>query len=65
MRILVNGEARDVEARTLGALLLELDCADALVATALNLDFVRAGDRDGTRLQPGDRIEIVSPRQGG
>ncbi len=65
MRIEVNGEARDVEAPTLELLLGELGLADRLVATAVNQSFVRAKDRAERALQPGDAVEIVSPRQGG
>lgn len=65
MRISVNGKAREVDAATLAALLLELDYGDAIVATALNQTFVRAIDRAGTPLIEGDAVEIVSPRQGG
>lgn len=65
MKISVNGEAREVAAATLAALLDELDYGDATVATALNRDFVRAVDRDAAILRDGDAVEIVSPRQGG
>lgn len=65
MRIEVNGEAREVAAPTLALLLEELGLADRPVATALNQEFVRAKDRDDTKLREGDAVEIVSPRQGG
>ena len=65
MRISVNGKAREVDAATLAALLVELDYGDAVVATALNQSFVRAVDRVGTTLREGDAVEVVSPRQGG
>ena len=65
MRIEVNGEAREVEAQTLALLLDELGLADLHVATALNREFVRAKDREATKLRDGDAVEIVSPRQGG
>ena len=65
MRIEVNGKRRDVAAETLAALLDELEYDDRHVATALNKTFVRKADRDAVRLKDGDRIEIVSPRQGG
>ena len=65
MQISVNGEAREVVAATLAALLQELEFGDATVATALNQRFVRAVDRSATPLQQGDAVEIVSPRQGG
>ncbi|WOJ90352.1 sulfur carrier protein ThiS [Methylocapsa polymorpha] len=65
MRIQVNGEARDVAATTLAALLRELDFEDLAVATALNQAFVRKSDRHQARLKEGDAVEILTPRQGG
>ena len=64
MRITVNGEAVETAAGTLAALLDELGQGDAKVATAVNEVFVPMGAR-GRALAPGDRVEIVSPRQGG
>jgi sulfur carrier protein len=63
--IFVNGEGMQTRAQTLADLLSELGYGDAKVATALNGDFVPARMRNQTRLQPGDRIEVVAPRQGG
>jgi sulfur carrier protein len=65
MTLTVNGEPRDVGVDTLGALLALLGLEGAAVATALNGSFVPKGKRAATTLQPGDRIEIVSPMQGG
>jgi sulfur carrier protein len=65
MQIHVNGKEHDVAARTLAALLAELDYQDRLVATAVNQTFVRAVDRSATPLRPGDAVEILVPRQGG
>ena len=65
MKLIVNGEDRDIEGPTLAAALAALDYADAKVATAVNGEFVPARLREGVRLNEGDRIEIVSPRQGG
>ena len=65
MRININGDAREVAAATLAALLEELDYGATTVATALNQTFVRAVDRDTTLLREGDAVEIVAPRQGG
>ncbi len=65
MQIRVNGKAHDVTATTLAALLAELDYQDRLVATAVNQTFVRATDRLATKLNPGDAVEILVPRQGG
>ena len=65
MRLVVNGVEREVGAATLEAALQALDLADAVVATALNGEFVPARKRADTALGEGDRIEIVAPRQGG
>lgn len=65
MRIHVNGKPLEVAAKTLDALLRELDYEDRVVATALNLDFIRRADRATTSLKEGDAVEIVVPRQGG
>ena len=65
MQIHVNGEARDVAATTLAALVDELEYGEAPVATALNQAFVRAPDRASTRLRAGDAVEILTPKQGG
>jgi sulfur carrier protein len=65
MRLTVNGEDREISAETLGGLLAELDYEGNWLATAVNSEVVRAADRPSCRLKDGDRIEIVSPRQGG
>jgi len=64
MRLVINGEARDLRAATLADALVELD-ASARVATALNEVFVPAERRAETPLSEGDRIEILAPMQGG
>jgi len=61
----VNGEPREIAAATLAEALVALDYAEAVVATALNGDFVPKRKRAETALAEGDRIEIVAPRQGG
>jgi sulfur carrier protein len=63
--LVVNGVAVDTSARTLSDLVTEQGFAEAAVATALNGDFVPRQARTDARLAPGDRIEIVAPRQGG
>lgn len=65
MRILVNGAWRDTGAPDLAAALLELGYAEAVVATALNGEFVPVGSRTQARLADGDRLEILAPMQGG
>jgi sulfur carrier protein len=65
MKILVNGAWRDTGAVDLAAALLELGYGEAVVATALNGEFVPAGSRPAARLADGDRIEVLAPMQGG
>ena len=65
MKLHVNGQEQEVDARTLAAVLAALDYADAKVATALNGEFVPAREREAAALKDGDRIEILAPRQGG
>ncbi len=65
MQIRVNGKALEVAATTLAALLSELEYEDAMVATALNQNFVRKVDRVTTVLQDGDAVEVLVPKQGG
>ncbi|GBD47324.1 sulfur carrier protein ThiS [Methylopila sp. Yamaguchi] len=65
MKLIVNGDERELGVRDLAEALSALDYDDAIVATAVNGDFVPARARAATPLNDGDRIEIVSPRQGG
>lgn len=65
MKIMVNGEPREIAAATLNDALAELGYGDAKVATALNESFVAAAARAGRPLADGDRLEILAPRQGG
>ena len=65
MKILVNGAWRETGAVDLAAALQELGYSDAVVATALNGEFVPAGSRTGARLTEGDRLEVLAPMQGG
>lgn len=65
MKILVNGEATRTQAATLGELCTSLGHGLDKIATARNGDFVPAGERDNTLISEDDKIEIVSPRQGG
>lgn len=65
MRILVNGSSREVRAAELSAALEELGYGGAVVATAVNGEFVPVTDRHTARLADGDRLEVLAPMQGG
>ena len=65
MQVVVNGKSVETAARLLADLISEQAFGGTKVATALNGAFVPEAQRNKTALKPGDRIEIVSPRQGG
>lgn len=65
MRVELNGEAVETQAATLSELIEERGFAAPSVATAVNGGFVARGARPRTTLNDGDRIEILSPMQGG
>ena len=65
MRIILNGEACDIESTTLDQLLIEKDYQHPAIATALNACIVHRPNRGNTELHEGDRVEIVAPIGGG
>jgi sulfur carrier protein len=65
IEVVVNGQKGNSAARTLAQLIVEQGFAGAKVATALNGQFVPEARRATTALDGGDRVEIVSARQGG
>lgn len=65
MNIQLNGETCQTEAKTLDALLTQFDYGDAVVATAVNGEFVAEGQRGEVKLCDGDAVEILAPMQGG
>jgi len=65
MRVMVNGQHRDVAAANIQALLTELDYAGTHFAIAVNFDVLPKSRWAETQLKDGDEIEIITPRQGG
>jgi sulfur carrier protein len=66
MTVTVNGEHRDLaDGITVAALLAGLALPVRGVAVAVNSEVVSRSRWDGTRLQPGDRVEVLSAAQGG
>ncbi|MGX9576664.1 sulfur carrier protein ThiS [Mesorhizobium sp. f-mel] len=65
MQLIVNGEALENDATTLAALLAALAYEGDWLATAVNSDLVHKANRAEFLLSEGDRIEILSPMQGG
>ncbi len=65
LKIIVNGQEQDTRAATLADLCRDLGYGEARIATALNGEFVPVAARRETVLREHDKVEIVSPRQGG
>jgi sulfur carrier protein len=61
MRVTVNGEAREINAASVDALLNELEYEGTHFAIALNYDVLPKSRWAETAL----KIEIITPRQGG
>ena len=62
---IVNGEEHSLEMDTLEQLLAALDYEGEWLATAVNGELVHAAQRQSFALCDGDKIEILSPMQGG
>jgi sulfur carrier protein len=65
MRVIVNGQGTEIAATRLDHLLGELDHEGAHLAIAINDQVVPRARWAATQLNSGDRIEIITPRQGG
>ena len=65
MRVIINGEAREIASARVDALLAELDYEGTHFAIAVNYDVLPKSRWAETPLKNGDEIEIITPRQGG
>jgi sulfur carrier protein len=65
MKLIVNGEAQDCAVGTLADLMRVLEYDGDWLVTAVNGGLVHREDRAAHDLGEGDRIEILSPMQGG
>ena len=65
MRVIINGEEREVASTRVDALLGELEYEGTHFAIALNYDVLPRSRWAETALKNGDEIEIITPRQGG
>lgn len=59
MRLVLNGEGKEVAATTVQALIVELGLADTRVAVELNRVIVRRASWAETPLNDGDAVEVV------
>jgi len=65
MTIVLNGEVFETKSANLLALLAEIELDEAVVATALNGEFIARDEREETLIGESDRIEVLAPMQGG
>ena len=65
MKIVLNGADAEIVEGTLAEAMIKFGYVERLFATSVNGEFVRAPSRSTCVLKNGDRVEIVSPRQGG
>lgn len=66
MKISVNREEHQQDgAATLGAVMATLGFEGPWLATAVNGELVARDERETFELRDGDRVEILSPMQGG
>jgi sulfur carrier protein len=65
MRVIVNGEQREISSARIDALLGELEYEGTHFAIALNFDVLPKSRWAETAINSGDEIEIITPRQGG
>jgi sulfur carrier protein len=61
----VNGERKEIRARTPRELLAELELEGEFFAIAINRRVITKSRWDEATLNDGDSVEIVTPRQGG
>jgi sulfur carrier protein len=65
MRVIINGEQREITSSRVDALLGELDYEGTHFAIAVNYDVLPKSRWAETAIKNGDEIEIITPRQGG
>jgi len=65
MRVIVNGEQREIASSSVDSLLGELEYEGTHFAIALNFDVLPRSRWAQTPIKNGDEIEIITPRQGG
>ena len=65
MRIIVNGDQREIAPGSLAVALDALGYGGKKIATAVNGRFVAAVQRPRVELCDGDKVEVVAPMQGG
>ena len=62
---MINGKNKNIISVNLTFALDELGYKGKKLATALNGKFVSVQSRDHTNLKEGDKLEVLTPQQGG
>lgn len=65
MNVIINGKPETIDEVTLSELCKRFLDHPHTIATAVNGSFVSVNNRPKIVLKDGDKIEILSPRQGG
>lgn len=65
MNIIVNAQPYELTSKNVASALRELGFDNTVVATALNGEFVACDARAQTLLKDDDRLEVLTPMQGG
>lgn len=65
MKIYVNGQITETTSQTLYELMIELDFDLECIATAIDGEFVSKTKYQETLLKVNQKIEVLSPMQGG
>lgn len=65
MQLIINGEAKQSDAETIQALLLELYIEDKVMAAAVNMNVVKKDDWQNFKLSENDRVEFLQFVGGG
>lgn len=65
MHVFCNGERKELPVEMLAEAVAALGFAGRRVAIAVNETFVPKSDWGHRRLQPGDRLDVLAPIEGG
>lgn len=65
MKIIINGEEKQMDAKTIAELIAALGYEGDYFAVARNMACVSRGEYANTPIAENDKIEILMPMQGG
>ncbi|WP_024955193.1 sulfur carrier protein ThiS [Sulfurospirillum arcachonense] len=65
MKLIVNGEEKNTEVKTVQALLNELDINDKVMAAAVNMNVVKKENWHNFELSENDKVEFLQFVGGG